>query len=83
MQYRNPVGFRPSGKTWPRWASHRRQSTSGRIVAGAYFSMETIADPAELSMLRKALLEYCRQDTLGLVRLLEMMRAMEAEGAKG
>jgi hypothetical protein len=45
--------------------------------------METIADPAELSRLRKALLEYCRQDTLGRVRLLERMRAMEAEGAKG
>jgi len=39
--------------------------------------METIADPAELSRLRKALLEYCRQDTLGLVHLLEKMRAMK------
>ena len=26
--------------------------------------------------LRKALLEYCRQDTLGLVRLLEKMRGI-------
>ena len=36
-----------------------------------------IFDPAELARLRKALLEYCRQDTPGLVRLLEKMRAME------
>jgi len=35
------------------------------------------------SGLRKALLEYCRQDTLGLIRLLEKMRAMEAADAKG
>jgi hypothetical protein len=57
--------------------------SDGEMASAAYFSMETIAAPAELSRLRKALLEYCRQDTLGLVRLLEMMRAMEAEGAKG
>jgi hypothetical protein len=30
-----------------------------------------------MARLRKALLEYCRQDTLGLVRLLEKMRGME------
>ena len=34
-------------------------------------------DFAELSKLRAALLEYCKQDTLGLVRLLEKMRVME------
>jgi Domain of unknown function(DUF2779)/Domain of unknown function DUF83 len=46
------------------------------MASEAYFTMETMADPAELSRLRKALLEYCEQDTLGLVRLLEMMRGM-------
>jgi hypothetical protein len=30
-----------------------------------------------LAKLRKDLLDYCRQDTLGLVRLLEKMRGME------
>ena len=49
----------------------------GAMASEAYFTMETIADPAELSRLRKALLEYCRQDTLGLVRLLEKMRALK------
>ena len=50
----------------------------GAMASEAYFAMETIADPAELSRLRKALLEYCKQDTLGLVRLLEKMRSIEA-----
>ncbi|MBM2827487.1 MAG: hypothetical protein HW408_19 [Actinobacteria bacterium] len=34
-----------------------------------------ISDPAELARLRKSLLDYCRQDTLGLVRLVEKLRA--------
>jgi hypothetical protein len=50
----------------------------GAMASEAYFTMENIADPVELAMLRKALLEYCKQDTLGLVRLLEKMRAMGA-----
>jgi hypothetical protein len=29
-----------------------------------------------LARLRKALLDYCRQDTLGLVRLLEKIRGI-------
>jgi hypothetical protein len=57
--------------------------SDGEMASAAYFSMETIAVPAELSKLRKALLEYCRQDTLGLVRLLEKMRSMAAADAKG
>jgi len=48
----------------------------GAMASEAYFAMENIADPSETARLRKALLEYCRQDTLGLVRLLEKMRAM-------
>src|SRR5579872_2451785 len=31
MQYRNPVGFGPSSKTWPRCAPHRAQCTSVRV----------------------------------------------------
>jgi len=42
--------------------------------------MADVADPAELSGLRKALLEYCRQDTLGLVRLLEKLREVAGTG---
>jgi hypothetical protein len=50
----------------------------GAMASEAYFAMEDISEPAELARLRAALLEYCRQDTLGLVRLLEKLRAMEA-----
>jgi len=51
--------------------------SDGAMASQAYFTMGEMSDPAELSRLRKALLEYCRQDTLGLVRLLEKMRGME------
>ncbi|MHB1039980.1 MAG: DUF2779 domain-containing protein [Desulfobacteria bacterium] len=57
--------------------------SDGAMASEAYFTLESLADPAELSRLRAALLEYCKQDTLGLVRLLEKMRAMEAADAKG
>jgi hypothetical protein len=52
--------------------------SDGAMASEAYFTMETITDPGELSKLRAALLEYCKQDTLGLVRLLEKMRAMDS-----
>lgn len=32
MQYRNPVGGGPSGKTWPRWASQMAQVASMRVM---------------------------------------------------
>ena len=32
MQKRWPVGAGPSGKTWPRWASHLLHSTSVRSM---------------------------------------------------
>lgn len=57
--------------------------SDGEMASEAYFSMGEISDPAELAKLRKALLEYCGQDTLGLIRLLEKMRAMEAADGKG
>ena len=50
--------------------------SDGVMASQAYFTMGEISDPAELARLRKALLEYCRQDTLGLVRLLEKMRGI-------
>ena len=51
--------------------------SDGAMASGAYFAMEDLSDPADLAKLRKAMLEYCRQDTLGLVRLLEII---EREG---
>jgi hypothetical protein len=51
--------------------------SDGEMASEAYFALEEISDPAERARLRKALLEYCRQDTLGLVLLVEKMRNME------
>jgi hypothetical protein len=48
----------------------------GRMASEAYFTMGELSDSGERAKLRAALLEYCRQDTLGLVRLLEKIRAM-------
>jgi len=50
--------------------------SDGAMASEAYFTMGEMSDPAELPRLRKALLDYCRQDTLGLVRLLEKMQAI-------
>ncbi len=52
--------------------------SDGAMASEAYFTMEAVADPADLARLRKALLEYCKQDTLALVRLLEKMRGMDS-----
>lgn len=53
--------------------------SNGGMASEAYFGMGEISDPAELAKLRKALLEYCGQDTLGLVRLVEKLRSVAAE----
>jgi hypothetical protein len=52
--------------------------SDGAMASEAYFAMESISDPAELGRLRHALLAYCRQDTLGLVRLVDKMQAIGA-----
>ena len=51
--------------------------SDGTMASVAYFTMGEMSDPKELSRLRKALLDYCRQDTLGLVRLLEKMKSIQ------
>jgi hypothetical protein len=51
--------------------------SDGTMASEAYFTMGEISDPAESARLRKALLEYRRQDTLDLIRLPEKMRGME------
>ena len=55
----------------------------GGMASEGYFRMGEFSDPAELAKLRKAMLAYCGQDTLGLVRLLEKLRAISAADAKG
>ncbi len=46
----------------------------GGMAMEGYFRMCQAGDPAEIEKVRKALLEYCRMDTLGMVRLYEKLR---------
>jgi hypothetical protein len=48
----------------------------GEEASLAYLAMREGCEPEEYERLRKALLAYCRQDTLGLVKLIERMRRM-------
>src|SRR6185437_8827327 len=43
MQYRSPVGFGPSGKTWPRCAPQRAQVASIRLIPWLISSCVSIA----------------------------------------
>jgi hypothetical protein len=46
----------------------------GGMAMDAYGRMNASKDPDEIERIRKALLEYCRLDTLGMVRILEKLR---------
>jgi len=48
----------------------------GGIAMEAYFAMCEAKDPSEVNRIRKSLLEYCKLDTLGMVRLLEKLRSL-------
>lgn len=49
---------------------------NGMEAMDAYFRMCDVADnPKELATVRKNLLEYCKQDTLAMVKLLEVLTA--------
>jgi hypothetical protein len=48
----------------------------GGMAMEGYFRMCAGGDPAEMERVRQALLEYCRMDTLGMVRLYEKLREM-------
>ncbi|HME42322.1 MAG TPA: DUF2779 domain-containing protein [Syntrophorhabdales bacterium] len=48
----------------------------GEMAMQAYFAMCGAKDPSEASRIRKSLLEYCKLDTLGMVRLLEKLRSL-------
>jgi hypothetical protein len=46
----------------------------GGMAMEGYFQMRAGGDPDETEKVRQALLEYCRMDTLGMVRLYEKLR---------
>jgi hypothetical protein len=45
----------------------------GMAAMQAYHEMCALDDPAALAELRRAMLEYCRLDTLAMVRILEKL----------
>jgi len=44
----------------------------------AFAVLRETGDPIEREKLRRALLEYCKQDTLAMVRILEKVREAAA-----
>src|SRR5580704_14794851 len=42
MQYRSPLAWGPSSKTWPRCASHRRHETAVRVMPKVLSVISTI-----------------------------------------
>jgi Domain of unknown function(DUF2779) len=49
---------------------------NGMAAMDAYHQMSTLADkPKDLAKIRKDLLDYCNQDTLAMVKLLEVIEA--------
>jgi len=48
--------------------------SDGGMAMEGYFRMCEVQDMAEIEKVRQALLEYCRMDTLGMVRLYEKLR---------
>ena len=49
---------------------------NGGMAMDAYARMCRWNDPAEIARIRTALLEYCKLDTLGMVRILEKLQGM-------
>ncbi|OGQ37508.1 MAG: hypothetical protein A3A85_05575 [Deltaproteobacteria bacterium RIFCSPLOWO2_01_FULL_42_9] len=47
---------------------------NGEMAMNAYFTMSKSQDPLEIEKIRKALLEYCKLDTFGMVKMVERMR---------
>jgi len=52
----------------------------GEMASQAYLQLCSSEDPAEREQIRKALLEYCCLDTLGMVRIVERMRQLRGTG---
>jgi len=48
--------------------------SDGGTAMEAYFRMCQSQDPAEIERIRKALLEYCKLDTLAMVRIVEKLK---------
>ena len=58
----------------PELIYYEMEISDGGMAMNAYTMMCETEDPKELERIRKALLEYCSLDTLGMVRILEKLR---------
>jgi hypothetical protein len=46
------------------------------MAARAYLQIRDLDDPPEIERLRTALLEYCRLDTIGMVKILQKLKKL-------
>ena len=53
--------------------------SNGGMAMNAYTMMCETEGPKELEKIRKALLEYCKLDTLGMVRIVEKLRKFSSD----
>ncbi len=49
--------------------------SDGGMAIDAYLRMRSSGDPAEIAGIRKALLEYCKLDTMAMVKILDRLKA--------
>jgi hypothetical protein len=50
--------------------------SDGEMAARAYLQIRESDDPAEIERLRTALLDYCRLDTIGMVKILQKLKEL-------
>ncbi|MEA3428401.1 MAG: DUF2779 domain-containing protein, partial [Thermodesulfobacteriota bacterium] len=58
----------------PELSYDEMEISNGGMAMDAYSTMRQTEDPGELERIQKALLEYCKLDTLGMVRIVEKLR---------
>jgi len=50
------------------------QVSDGAMASNTWLNTWELDDPEEIEKIRNALLEYCKLDTLGMVKILEKLR---------
>jgi len=59
----------------PEMSYGEMEISDGEAASLGYMGMCASSDPQEIERLRVALLQYCRLDTLGMVKIVEAMKA--------
>ena len=58
----------------PELSYEEMEVSDGAMASDTWLSMWQMEDPEEIENTHKALLEYCKLDTLGMVRILEKLK---------